>query len=162
MISVLSKMTTSKAHSTSIRAAFSEELARASRKLRTLFDARARASGLTLSRARTLVLLARKDRMTQTELADSLDVEGPTLVRLLDGLESQGLIERCSVDGDRRAKKIALTAAGRKLAAQVRRLADRIREEVLADIPESELVAATGLLRGVSQRIEAAGCRTQT
>jgi MarR family transcriptional regulator, transcriptional regulator for hemolysin len=148
--------------SASIHAAFSDELALASRKLRTLFDARARASGLTLPRARTLVLLAQADKMTQTEIADSLDVEGPTLVRLLDGLEGQGLIRRCAVDGDRRAKQIALTEPGRKLAAEVRHLADRIRAEVMADIPDSDLEAATRLLRQVSQRIEAAGSRAET
>ena len=155
-------ITSSKAQAAAIRAAFSEELAKTSRKLRTLFDARARASGLTLARARTLMLLAKKDRMTQTELAEALEIEGPTLVRLLDGLESQGSIQRCPMDGDRRAKRIALTAAGRKLSAQIRRLADGIREEVLADIPEGELVAATELLRGMAARIEAAGSRTET
>src|SRR3954453_21559992 len=95
------------------RALFSEELAITSRKLRTLFDARVRAKGLTLARARALLHLARKDGMTQTELAEILEVESPTLVRLLDGLEGQGLTERRPVAGDRRANQIALTPAGR-------------------------------------------------
>ena len=93
------------------KAAFSEELWKVSRKMRTAFDARVRAEGLTLARARALIFLGKKDCMTQTELADALEIEGPTLVPLLDGLEKQGLIERRPVDGDRRAKQIALTAA---------------------------------------------------
>jgi MarR family transcriptional regulator for hemolysin len=146
---------------TALRAEFLEELSVTSRKLRTLFDARVRAKGLTLARARTLMHLARKDRMTQTELAEILEVEGPTLVRLLDGLEVQGLTERKPVEGDRRAKQIALTAEGHKLAAEVTRLANELREEVLADIPEASMVAAAATMRAVARKISTiAACQT--
>ena len=87
------------------KAAFSEELWKVSRKYAQAFDARVRAKGLTLARARALIFLGKKDCMTQTELADALEIEGPTLVPLLDGLEKQGLIERRPVDGDRRASR---------------------------------------------------------
>src|SRR4051812_30474540 len=136
---------------TALRAEFLEELAIASRKLRTLFDARVRAKGLTLARARTLIHLARKDCMTQSELAEILEVEGPTLVRLLDGLEVQGLTERRPVEGDRRAKQIALTEAGRELAAEVTRLGDELREEMLADVSEADLKGATKILRAITE-----------
>ena len=136
-----------------LRAEFLEELSVTSRKLRTLFDARVRAKGLTLARARTLIHLARKDGMTQTELAEVLEVEGPTLVRLLDGLEAQGLTERRPVEGDRRAKQIALTREGRTLAMEVTRLGDELREEVLAEIPEADLVAAAATMRAVTRKI---------
>jgi MarR family transcriptional regulator for hemolysin len=145
----------------SLRAEFLEGLSVTSRKLRTLFDARVRAKGLTLARARTLMHLLRKDGMTQTELAEILEVEGPTLVRLLDGLEAQGLTERRPVEGDRRAKQIALTAEGRKLAAVVNRLGDELREEVLADIPEADLIAAAATMQAIARKISiAAGCET--
>jgi len=118
-----------------------------------MFDARVRAKGLTLSRARTLIHLSRKDGMTQTELAELLEVEGPTLVRLLDGLEGQGLTERRPVEGDRRAKHIALTDSGRVLAAEVTKIGNELREEVLTDIPEAELIAATQTIRAIAQKI---------
>jgi len=154
-------MAPKKEQSTILRAEFLEELSVTSRKLRTLFDAQVRARGLTLARARTLIHLSRKDGMTQTELAEILEVEGPTLVRLLDGLEAQGLIERQPVDGDRRAKKIALTDGGRKLAAEVTRIGDNLREDVLRDIPDAELIAATQTMRFIAQKIAAAaGCQT--
>jgi MarR family transcriptional regulator for hemolysin len=154
-------MSTNQDAVSALRAVFLEELSVTSRKLRTLFDARVRAKGLTLARARTLMHLARKDGMTQTELAEILEVEGPTLVRLLDGLEAQGLTERLPVAGDRRAKQIALTGEGHKLAAEVTRLADELREEVLADIPEADLIAAAKALRAMTQKIStAAGCQT--
>jgi MarR family transcriptional regulator for hemolysin len=145
---------------TALRAEFLEELAVTSRKLRTLFDARVRAKGLTLARARTLMQLARRDGMTQSELAEILEVEGPTLVRLLDGLETQGLTERLPVEGDRRAKQIALTEAGRTLAAEVMRVGNDMREEILADIPKADLLGATEILRAITGKIASASCQT--
>ncbi|WP_236025133.1 MarR family winged helix-turn-helix transcriptional regulator [Arenibaculum pallidiluteum] len=119
-----------------------------------MFDARVRANGLTLARARTLFHLAARDGMTQRELAEALEIEGPTLVRLLDGLERQGAIARRPVDGDRRANQISLTEAGRTLAAEVQRLADDLRQEVLSDIAEADLAATTELLRRIARKVE--------
>ncbi len=50
--------------------------------------------------------------MRQKELAAILDIEGPSLVRLLDTLEAQGLVERCGEADDRRAKILRMTMAG--------------------------------------------------
>lgn len=138
------------------RVAFIDELTKVSRKLRTAFDAKVKANGLTMARARTLLRLLRKDCMTQTELAVELEIEGPTLVPLLDNLETQGLIERRPVEGDRRAKHIALTSDGRIQASLVSRLADDVREIVLADVTEDDLQAAIRVFHAMSRNIEAA------
>ena len=135
--------------------AFVDELSKLSRKLRTLFDARVKRIGLTLSRARLLRLLSEDDRMTQTELAVLLEIESPTLVRLLDGLEKQNLIRRCPVDGDRRANHIALTELGRAQAAHVARIADEVRVEILRNVSEAELVSAINIFRHIGENIEA-------
>lgn len=85
---------------------FGMQLAQMSRGWRAELDRRL--AGLGLSQARWLVLLhlARfEDAPTQRELAQSVGVEGPTLARLLDSLETQGLVQRQSVMEDRRAKK---------------------------------------------------------
>ena len=136
-------------------AAFSEELWKISRKMRTLFDARVRAQGLTLPRARALILLGKKDGMTQTELADALEIEGPTLVPLLDSLEKQSLIERRPVDGDRRAKQIALTATGQEQAAHMDLLVKEFRSDVLKDIDEDDLRVAIRVCEAMGRNIEA-------
>jgi MarR family transcriptional regulator, transcriptional regulator for hemolysin len=139
-----------------LTAQFFDELWKVSRKVRTLFDARVRAKGLTLARARTLILLAKKDGMTQTELADALEIEGPTLVRLLDGLEKQELLERKPVDGDRRAKQIALRGAGQKEAVLVGRIVQEIRDDVLKDVSKDDLTAALRVFHAMARNIEAA------
>src|SRR5215213_76136 len=139
-----------------LRARFFDELWKVSRRVRTLFDARVRAKGLTLARARTLILLAMKDGMTQTELADALEIEGPTLVRLLDGLEKQELIERRPVVGDRRAKQIALSVAGQKEAVLVGEIVQDVRTDVLKDVSEDDLKAALRVFHAMARNIEAA------
>lgn len=141
---------------TPAKAAFSEEIWKVSRKMRTLFDARVRAEGLTLARARALMFLGKNGCMTQTELAELLEIEGPTLVPLLDGLEKQGLIERRPVDGDRRAKQIVLTAAGKDQAAYVDTLVRDFRSDVLKDIGDDDLKAAIRVFHAMARNIEAA------
>jgi MarR family transcriptional regulator, transcriptional regulator for hemolysin len=140
----------------SAKTTYFEELWKVSRKLRTLFDARVRAEGLTLARARTLTLLGKKDCMTQTELADALEIEGPTLVPLLDCLEKQGLIERQPVDGDRRAKQIALTPVGQEQATYVNGLVTDFRDGALKDVSEDDLKAAIRVFQTMARNIEAA------
>jgi len=142
---------------TPAKAAFSEEIWKVSRKMRTLFDARVRAKGLTLARARALMFLGRNGCMTQTELADLLEIEGPTLVPLLDSLEKQALIERRPVDGDRRAKQIALTEAGQEQAAYVNILVQEFRSDVLKDTSEDDLKAALRVFHTMVRNIESAG-----
>jgi MarR family transcriptional regulator for hemolysin len=141
---------------TPAKAAFSEEIWKVSRKMRTLFDARVRAEGLTLARARTLMFLGKNGCMTQTELAELLEIEGPSLVPLLDNLEKQGLIERQPVNGDRRAKQIALTVAGKEQAGYVDTLVRDFRSDVLKDISDDDLTAAIRVFHAMARNIEAA------
>ncbi|MFX4627873.1 MarR family transcriptional regulator, partial [Acinetobacter baumannii] len=52
-------------------------------------------SGFSSSAITPLMLLAELgDGLRQRELAEEMAVEGPSLVRLLDGLEAAGLVER--------------------------------------------------------------------
>ena len=100
-----------------------------------------RLAGLGLSQARWLVLLhlARFDEApTQRELAQSVGVEGPTLARLLDSLEAQGLVQRHAVVEDRRAKKIVLSDSARPLIEQIEAIATALRQELFVGIDEEE------------------------
>ena len=64
------------------------------RLMRVAYDRRARALGLTRSQWWVLNHLYFNEGITQSELADVLDVEKPTLGRLLDRLEAKGWVER--------------------------------------------------------------------
>lgn len=135
-----------------------DDLSRVQRKMRALFDARVKERGLTLPRARALLILGRGASLTQRELADELDIETPTLVRLLDGMEKQGFIERQSVEGDRRAKQIVMTPHGVEVAEQVQELARALRADVLKDISRNDMATTVRVFRTMSDNI-ARSCR---
>jgi MarR family transcriptional regulator for hemolysin len=132
---------------------FVDELSKASRKLRTLFDARVKKLGLTLARARTLMLLDRRGILNQKELAEELEIETPTMVRLLDGLEKQGFIERRALEGDRRVKQIVMTKHGAALATDVNHLAQELRAEFLSDINDEDLSKTIDVLRALNLKL---------
>jgi MarR family transcriptional regulator for hemolysin len=116
------------------------QLALLSRSWRAELDRRL--SDLGLSQARWLVLLhlARFQEIpTQRELARSVGIEGPTLARLLDGLEAQGLVSRQAVPEDRRAKRVILNAPALPLIERIERISTELREELFSGIDPEDL-----------------------
>ncbi|MFO6378457.1 MarR family transcriptional regulator, partial [Pseudomonas aeruginosa] len=91
---------------------------------------------------------------TQRELAQSVGVEGPTLARLLDGLESQGLVRRLAVAEDRRAKHIVLTPKADVLIADIEAIAASVRNDVLTGIDESEQALCQQVLLRILANLE--------
>ncbi len=79
---------------------------------------------------------------TQRQLANALEIEGPTLTRHLDGLEQAGLVVRRRDATDRRAVRVELTAAGRTRHAELlqaviafnRRLRSPLSDEEAAEL----------------------------
>jgi MarR family transcriptional regulator for hemolysin len=132
-----------------------DTMTKVNRKLRTLFDARVREQGLTLARARLLLLLAKEEATTQRDLAEQLEIEQPSLVALLDGLERQGLIERVPSPGDRRAKSVVLTEAARAETAAVTSYVDDLRDQLLTGIDVADLKVAQKVLTQVGRNIGA-------
>lgn len=133
-----------------------EAMAVVSRKIRMLFDARLRETGLTLARARALLRIAHGGAANQTELAEELEIETATLGRLIDGLEAHGLIERYKVQGDRRAKQAVLTRKGIVIANVVNGVMRQIRQEMLLDVGDAELEVIHGVLGHMAANLEAA------
>jgi MarR family transcriptional regulator for hemolysin len=133
---------------------FAMELGKVARRWRTRLDSRLRAMGLTQARWMALLELSRSDSLTQRDLAATLGVEGPTLVRLLDGLEAQGLIERQSCPDDRRAKRVRLTEAAAPVLREIRKIADATRRELLEGVATDDLSVARRVLAMIAERLE--------
>ncbi|WP_395680605.1 MarR family winged helix-turn-helix transcriptional regulator [Inquilinus sp.] len=91
----------------------------------------------------------------QRDLAESLGIEGPSLVRLLDTLETQGLIERREDESDRRAKAVHLTEDGRTLVEGIRGIAAEVRERLLAGVSDEDMMLCLGLLGRVEGNLAA-------
>ncbi|WP_168990480.1 MarR family winged helix-turn-helix transcriptional regulator [Aureimonas flava] len=124
------------------------------RKLRTRFNAEVMRHGLTYPRARVLAVLADRQPLRQADLAAELELEGPTVVRLLDGMETLGLIARRAVTGDRRAKHVELTERGACQAEVVAAISRRLRETILAGSDAAALEAALGVLRAIADTLD--------
>lgn len=89
----------------------------ASRKVRTAFNQQVAAHGLAYPRARTLFSVAKKQNMYQIELACDLELGPATMVRILDRIEENGLIERRPDARDRRINLIVITPIVEEQAA---------------------------------------------
>ncbi len=76
---------------------------------------------VTLPQYRALVVLAARGPQGTAELAAALAVNPSTATRMCDRLVRKGLVRRHRQPGDRRSVRIALTAAGRDLVAEVTR-----------------------------------------
>jgi DNA-binding MarR family transcriptional regulator len=117
------------------------------RLLRTTFDRRVKSLGFTRSQWWVLTHLYRKDGVTQAELADTLEIERPTLGRLLDRLESKGWVRRAEDPNDRRAKRVYLTDELEPVMKSMRTLAAELRRDALAGLsPEEQQLFVDTLL----------------
>jgi len=108
------------------------------RLLRTTFDRRVRALGLTRSQWWVLTHLFRQDGITQSDLAEILDIEKATLGRLLDRMEAKDLVRRQTDDNDRRAKRVYLTAEVEPSVQRMRTIAAEMRRDALFGLSRSD------------------------
>jgi MarR family transcriptional regulator for hemolysin len=107
---------------------------------RRVLDDFLRPTGLSQSTWRTLFHLASLgDGILQKDLAIAIGIEGPSLVRLLDNLEKDGLIERRAAANDRRGKTLHLTELGRARHREVMAIADEVRAQLLEGSSEAEI-----------------------
>ena len=130
------------------------QLIETSRLLRNYIDHRAKGRGTT--RAQWIVLFRLRDQegLSQVDLADVLELQPISLVRLLDRLVEHGLLERRSDPRDRRANRLFLTPAGRQLADDLDSLRDAIATDVLHGLPTATLETSLKALRDVKDRIK--------
>jgi MarR family transcriptional regulator, transcriptional regulator for hemolysin len=109
------------------------------RAMRTYIDQRAREHGMTRAQWGVLARLERQEGMTQAEMAEALEIQPISLVRLIDRLCLHGLLERRPHPRDRRANRLYLTAKGRATLTQLIPLGRAVAGEVLAHLAEAEV-----------------------
>ena len=142
-------------YSMTARDAFGQAANLMSRRWRGRLDERLKDTGLSQARWLALFELSSSDEgLMQRDLADRLGIEAPTIVRPLDDLERRGLIARREAPNDRRAKRVTLTAAAAPVLDQITSIAATLRDELLADISDSDLATSLSVLRRVNQRLE--------
>lgn len=123
-------------------------LMRVARCWRREIDSTLQSHGLSQTMVMPLIVLNRAaGPVRQGLIADEIGVEGPSLVRVIDVLERDGLISRVCYLSDRRAKMVALTAAGKDKAAEIEIILADIRNELTADIDPENLAATLDVMQ---------------
>ena len=143
--------------STSVREHVGITISRTARTWRTKLDERLSPLGLTQARWLVLMHLSRMGgESLQKELAFIVGVEGPTLVRVLDGLERLGLVQRLGVEGDERARLIRLTPKAASVISDIMRIGIKLRGEALAGISDEDIESFFRVLEAILANLAAA------
>jgi MarR family transcriptional regulator, transcriptional regulator for hemolysin len=133
---------------------FISQLVESSRLLRNYIDNRAKGRGTTRAQWIVLFRLREQEGLSQVDLAEVLELQPISLVRLLDRLVQHGLLERRHDPRDRRANRLFLTAAGRQLVDDLDSLRDSIAENVLQDVSVASIETTVQTLRDIKERIK--------
>jgi MarR family transcriptional regulator for hemolysin len=133
------------------------QLVESSRLLRNYIDHRAKGRGTTRAQWIVLFRLRQQEGLSQVDLADVLELQPISLVRLLDRLVEHGLLERRPDPKDRRANRLFLTRTGRQLVDDLDFLRDAIATDVLGKIPDAAIETSLGTLRDIKDRIKGLG-----
>jgi len=120
-------------------------LADVSRLLRTDFDRRVRALGMTQAQWRAIAHIARDEGINQSTLAERLEVQPITIARLIDRMESAGWVRRQPDAADRRASLLFLTPKSKPVLEKLQTHADEALTAAMQGIDagdEKTMVAA--------------------
>jgi MarR family transcriptional regulator, transcriptional regulator for hemolysin len=122
-----------------------------SRLIKRRFERRARQMGLPITRQQAAVVLniAGNEGVSQAEVAAWLDIEPIALVRMLDKLHEEGLVERRAHPTDRRVRTLWLTPAARPVVTQILGINKAIRGEAFAGMPAHARDTIIDILDGI-------------
>ncbi|MEV0177189.1 MarR family winged helix-turn-helix transcriptional regulator [Streptomyces sp. NPDC050803] len=116
--------------------------------LRSKMSAALAEIGLT-ARMHCVLVHALEEERTQAQLAEIGDMDKTTMVVTVDALEKAGLAERRPSSTDRRARIIAVTDEGARIAGQSQKIVDRVHRDALAALPEGDREALLRTLRNL-------------
>ena len=126
------------------------EIYETSRTIRRHFDKRARTLGFTQGQWRALWKLDGNPGISQVGLADLLDMQPISLQRVLDRMETAGLIERKPDPTDRRAVKLFLTPQAGPILKVLHEMAEEVRviaTKGLSEAAQAQIIASLQHMR---------------
>lgn len=116
------------------------------RMLRTHFDARARALGLTRAQWTMMMSIQVREGATQSEVASGLEINTVTAGRIIDRLETSGWIQRRPDPVDRRVNRLFLTQEAAPMLTQLSEIGREEEAVTLNGFSSEELVTLADLL----------------
>ena len=131
------------------------EMVLAGRLWRRLARHTAARHGMSEAASSPLVWIGRLgENVRQNALAEAVGIEGASLVRLVDELESLDLVVRQPDPSDRRANVLTLTETGRTVVCEVNADLTALRREVFAGLAPGDVEAALRVFAAVNAASE--------
>jgi MarR family transcriptional regulator, transcriptional regulator for hemolysin len=126
-----------------------------SRLIKRRFERRARQMGLPITRQQAAVILniAGNQGVSQAEVAAWLGIEPIALVRMLDKLHEEGLVERRAHPTDRRIRTLWLTPAAGAVVERILAINEAIRQEAFAGLPPETRAALIDVLARIKDNL---------
>ncbi|MBK1659098.1 hypothetical protein CKO45_12720 [Paracraurococcus ruber] len=129
------------------------------RLMRSAFDRRVRRIGLTRSQWLVLSRLHRNPGLSQSELAEMLEVERATAGRMIDRLEPRGWLVRRADPADRRINRLYLTEEAERVQAEMGRIAEEFLDDAMASLDEAEREVLSDMLERMKATLLEGGAR---
>ena len=123
------------------------------RQIRKHFDRRATRLELTRAQWRALKVTSRHEGLSQSELAEHLDMEAIPVGRVIDRLEKTGFIERRADPADRRRWRLYLTPKAHAIVGEMEVIADELRDDALRGIERNDLDMLMGVLNQIKENL---------
>jgi len=109
-----------------------------SRRYAARFERHAQELSLTLMQCKVLLYLSKNEGASQVRLCELTEIEPMMMVRHLDRMEADKLLERRPDPADRRARQLYLTRKAAPLLDEIDRLSELTRNEIFAGISKAE------------------------
>lgn len=119
------------------------------RMLRTRFDMRARALGLTRAQWTMMLSIRTREGATQSDVASRLEINTVTAGRIIDRLEATGWVERRPDPADRRVNRLYLGAAAMPMLERLSAVGTQEESVSLRGFSRDELATLAGLLERI-------------
>jgi DNA-binding MarR family transcriptional regulator len=123
------------------------------RQIRKHFDRRATRLELTRAQWRALKVTSRHEGLSQSELAEHLDMEAIPVGRVIDRLEKTGFVERRADPADRRRWRLYLTPKAFAIVDEMDVIAGELRDESLRGIERDDLDTLLSVLNRIKENL---------
>jgi DNA-binding MarR family transcriptional regulator len=123
------------------------------RQIRKHFDRRATRLELTRAQWRALKVTSRHEGLSQSELAEHLDMEAIPVGRVIDLLEKTGFVERRADPADRRRWRLYLTPKAHAVVGEMEVIAGELRDDALRGIARNDLDTLMSVLNSIKENL---------
>ena len=118
--------------------------------------------GLTPAQWKVILVLNITDGLTQKEIAEKINVDGSTLVPVIDKMEQTGLVERKADSKDRRNNRIFLTKKSESTVDSIILIILQLRKIIYHGISEDEISSTRNILKILIKNSDDASSQIKT